>query len=183
MATTKWSFDPTHSELGFKIKHLMISNVSGAFKNFDVQVEMDSDDLTTAKIQATASVESIYTNNEHRDTHLRNSDFFEAEKYPEIKFQSTKIEKADEATYNLYGDLTMKDLTKPIQLTVEYSSVAKDPWGNQRAGFVVTGKLNRNDWGIKFNSVLETGGVALAEEVKINGEIQMVKQVATVAAA
>lgn len=183
MATTKWAFDPTHSELGFKIKHLMISNVSGAFKNFDVQVEMENDDLTTAKVLATAAVDSIYTNNEHRDAHLRNSDFFEAEKYPEIKFQSTKIEKVDAATYHLHGDLTMKDVTKPIQLTVEYSSVAKDPWGNQRAGFAISGKLNRNDWGLKYNSVLETGGVALGEEVKIHSEVEMVKQVAATAAA
>ncbi|HYH15079.1 MAG TPA: YceI family protein [Flavisolibacter sp.] len=175
MATNKWEFDPTHSELGFKIKHLMITNVSGSFKKFDVKVETQNDDFTTAKIEARADMSSIYTNNEQRDAHLRNSDFFEVEKYPELIFHSTKVERVDDETYNLYGNLTMKGVTKPVKLNMEYSGLTKDPWGGERAGFVVTGKLNRNDWGITFNGMLETGGVMLSEEVKLNGEIQLVK--------
>src|SRR5688572_689068 len=180
MKTTKWNLDPTHSDLGFKIRHLMIANVSGSFKNFDATVETIGSDFTTARIQATADIHSISTNNEQRDQHLRTSDFFEAEKYPELQFISTKIEKVDHQTFDLYGDLTMKGLTKPVKLSVEYNVIAKDPWGNERAGFVVTGKINRSDWGINFNNIIETGGLALAEEVKINSEIQMVKEKAFV---
>jgi polyisoprenoid-binding protein YceI len=176
MATTKWVFDPSHSELTFKIKHLMITNVSGSFNNFDVQVETQNDDFSTARIQATAEMSSISTNNEQRDQHLRNADFFEVEKYPELKFESTKVEKVDNETFYLYGDLTMKGITRPVKLHVEYSGLAKDLWGNEKAGFVVSGKINRSDWGISFNGVLETGGLMLGEEVKINSEIQLVKQ-------
>lgn len=175
MATTKWELDPTHSELGFKIKHLMISNVSGSFKKFEVNVETQNDDFSTAKIVARANMSSIYTNNEQRDAHLRNSDFFEVEKYPELVFQSTRVEKVDDETFHLYGDLTMKGVTKPVKLSVEYSGLTKDPWGGERVGFVVTGKIKRGDWGINFNGVLETGGVMLGEEVKLNSEIQLVK--------
>src|SRR5437764_1135378 len=182
MSITKWAFDPTHSELGFKIKHLMITNVSGSFKTFQVEVNTDGDDFTTAQIVATADMGSINTNNEQRDAHLRNADFFEAEKYPELLFRSTKVESVDGETFNLYGDLTMKGITKPVKLTVEHSGLTKDPWGGERTGFVITGKINRSDWGIAFNGVLETGGLMLGEEVKINSEVQLVKQAAIVAA-
>lgn len=182
MATTTWAFDPTHSELGFKIKHLMISNVSGSFKKFEVKVETESDDFTTAQILAKADMSSIYTNNDQRDAHLRNSDFFEVEKYPELVFESTKVEKVNDDTFNLYGDLTMKGITKPVKLQAEYSGLTKDPWGGERVGFVITGKINRSEWGVTFNGVLETGGVMLGEEVKINSEVQLVKAPAAVAA-
>jgi polyisoprenoid-binding protein YceI len=182
MATTKWVLDPTHSELGFKIKHLMISNVSGSFKSFQADVETDGTDFSSAKVQLSANMASISTNNEQRDAHLRNADFFEVEKHPELKFTSTKMEKVDDDTYTLYGDLTLKGVTKPVKLNVEYNGVTKDPWGGERAGFVVTGKIKRTDWGVTFNAALETGGVMLGEEVKLNGEIQLVKQVAEVAA-
>lgn len=176
MAKTKWLLDPTHSELQFKIKHLMISNVSGALKNFQVEVETEEEDFSTAKIRLAAEMDSISTNNEQRDAHLRNSDFFEVEKYPELKFKSTKIEKTDSDIFALHGELTLKGITKPVKLNVEFNGTAKDPWGGERAGFVVTGKINRADWGISFNSALETGGVVLGEEVKISSEIELVKQ-------
>ena len=182
MATTKWVLDPTHSELGFKIKHLMISNVSGSFKNFQVVAETEGEDFSSAKIKAKVEMNSVYTNNPQRDEHLHNSDFFEVEKFPELEFKSTKIQKAGNGTFDLYGDLTMKGVTKPVKLTVEYSGVAKDPWGGERAGFAVTGKIKRSDWGVTFNAALETGGVVLGEEVKINSEIQLVKQAVAVAA-
>lgn len=175
MAITKWELDPTHSELGFKIKHLMITNVSGVFKKFDVKVETENEDFSTAQITASADMRSIHTNNEQRDAHLRTSDFFEADTYPELVFQSTRVEKVDDDTYNLYGDLTMKGVTKPVKLNVEYGGLTKDPWGGERVGFVVTGKIKRGDWGINFNGVLETGGLMLGEEVKLNSEIQLVK--------
>jgi polyisoprenoid-binding protein YceI len=182
MATTNWSFDPTHSELGFKIKHLMITNVSGSFKNFQVNMQTEGDDFTTAQIVAKADMHSINTNNEQRDAHLRNTDFFEADTYPELVFQSTRIEKVDEETFYLHGDLTLKGITKPVTLTVEHSGLTKDPWGGERTGFVVSGKIKRSEWGINFNGVLETGGVMLGEEVKIHSEIQLVKATTAVAA-
>ena len=182
MAQTKWILDSTHSELGFKIKHLMITNVSGSFKNFKAEVDTEETDFSTAQINLSAEMASITTNNEQRDAHLLNSDFFEVEKYPELKFKSTKLEKIDSDTYSLFGKLTMKGVTKPVRLSVEYNGLSKDPWGGERAGFVVTGKINRSDWGVNFNGVLETGGVMLSEEVRINGEIQLVKQAVSVAA-
>ncbi len=177
MATTKWSLDPTHSEIGFKIKHLMISNVSGNFNKFAVEVETNGDDFSNAKITASVDVSSINTNNEQRDQHLKNADFFDTEKSSAITFKSTRIEKTDDENFMLYGDLTIKDTTKPIKLSVDYSGTAKDPWGNIKAGFTINGKINRKDFGISYNAVLETGGVMLGEEVKIVGEIQLVKQV------
>ena len=181
MANTKWTLDPIHSELGFKIKHLMISNVSGTFKNFSADVLMEGTNFLTANIRLSVDVTSIFTNNEQRDAHLRTSDFLEAEKYPELRFQSTKIVKVDDETFTLHGDLTLKGITKPVQLNVEYNGVTKDPWGGERAGFLVTGKIKRADWGVNYNGVLETGGVVLGEEVKISSEIQLVKQTVKVA--
>lgn len=175
MTKTKWSLDTTHSDLSFKIRHLMITNVTGQFTKFDVNAEADEHDFTAATISASIEVASINTNNEQRDAHLRTGDFFEAEKYPKISFKSTEIKKMDDL-FELTGDLTIKDVSKPVQLIVEYSDIIKDPYGQTKAGFSFTGKLNRKDWGINFNAALETGGVMLGEEVKISGEIQLVKQ-------
>ena len=177
MAKTKWSLDPTHSELGFKIRHLMITNVSGNFKKFSIEVETDNDDFASAKVQASIDIDSINTNNEQRDIHLRNADFFEVTSHPTADFKSTKIVKTGDDTFDLYGDLTIKGITKAIRLSLEYSGNAKDPWGNLKAGFAITGRINRKDFGITFNSPLETGGVALGDEIKVIGEIQLVKQV------
>lgn len=182
MATTQWALDPTHSDLGFKIKHLMITNVSGTFKNFQVEMETDGEDLKTAKIIASADMSSINTNNEQRDTHLRTADFFETDKYPQLLFRSTALNRMDDENFQLLGELTLKGITKPVKLNVEYSGTTKDPWGGERAGFVVTGKISRSEFGVTFNTVLETGGVALSDEVKIHSEIQLVKQAVSVAA-
>lgn len=182
MAKTKWNLDLTHSELGFRIKHLMISHVPGSFRNFHAEVETEGDDFSSAEIRLTADISSISTSNEQRDQHLRNSDFFEAEKYPQLVFQSTKIEKESDDTLNLYGDLTMKGVSRPVKLNVDFNGITRDPWGGERAGFSVTGKLNRSDWGIQFNGTLETGGLMLGEEVKLQAEIQVVKQAVAVAA-
>jgi len=182
MKTTKWVLDPTHSELSFKIRHLMISNVSGSIKDFQVSAETRDDDFSTAQISVVGDMASVSTNQEQRDTHLRTADFFEVEKHPQFQFKSTRIEKAGDGTFALYGDLTLKGITKPVQLNVEFNGIAKDPWGNQKAGFLITGRINRSEWGVNFNGVLETGGVMLSDEIKINSEIQMVKQVAPVPA-
>ena len=178
MATTQWTLDATHSELNFKIRHLMITNVSGSFTDFTVDVTTDGDDFSTAQIGARIKMDSINTNNQQRDHHLRASDFFDAANHPEMIFKSTRVEKRSNDEFLLHGDLTMKGTTQPVQLNVEFGGITKDPWGSERAGFTVTGKINRSAWGVSFNSVLETGGVALGEEVKIASEIQLVKQVA-----
>ena len=176
--TTKWALDPAHSELGFKIKHLMISTVTGVFTDFSVKTETTGDDFSDAVIDAEVSVASINTKNSMRDDHLRTADFFEAEVHPKILFRSTKFEKLEDGSFNLVGDLTIRNVSQPIKLSVEYNGLAKDPWGNIKAGFAFEGKINRKDFGINYNAALETGGVLLSEEVKIFGEIQLVKQVA-----
>ena len=175
-STTKWVLDPTHSEIGFKIKHLMITNVSGNFNKFEVKAETVEDDFTKAKINVDIEVESINTNNSQRDQHLRTADFFEAEKYPNITFRSNKVEKLDDENYTISGNLTIKETTKPVKLALEYGGITKDPYGNVKAGFSLSGKINRHDFGVSYNAVLETGGVALGEDIKIHGEIQLVKQ-------
>ncbi|MGB7786453.1 MAG: YceI family protein [Salinimicrobium sp.] len=176
MSKTKWVLDPTHSELGFKIRHLMISNVTGKFKEFDASAETEGDDFSTAHLKANVKVETIDTNNKDRDAHLRNADFFEVESYPEMQFESTGVEKVDDDTFNIHGNLTIKDTTKPVKLVSEYNGIVKDPYGNTKAGFSLTGKINRKDWGINYNAALETGGVMLGDELKIQGEVQLVKQ-------
>lgn len=175
-ATTKWVLDPTHTEIGFKAKHLMITTVSGKFEKFEGVVETEGDDLSTAKISFVAETNSINTANEQRDGHLKSAEFFDAEKFPQLKFVSTKFEKVDDENYKLYGDLTVRDVTKAVQLSIEYSGTAQDPWGNTKAGFVLSGKINRKDWGLNWNVGLETGGVLVSEEIKLNCEVQLVKQ-------
>lgn len=176
MTTTKWTLDPTHSELGFKIKHLMITNVSGQFTKFEASAESPNEDFSRATINATIDVASINTNNPQRDEHLRTADFFQADQYPHIIFKSTAVEKIDNDNLRIHGNLTIKETTKPITIDAEYSGISTDPWGNVKAGFSLNGKLNRKDFGINYNATLETGGVLLGEDLKITGEIQLVKQ-------
>ncbi|MET0463364.1 MAG: YceI family protein [Chitinophagaceae bacterium] len=176
MATTKWILDPVHSELGFRIKHLMITNLSGSFNSFQVEATTTDDDFSTGAIAVTVDMSSINTNNQQRDAHLRNSDFFEVDKHPELKFTSSKIVKEDDDTFVLHGELTLKGISNPVKLDVEYNGITKDPWGSERAGFSVSGKIKRSDWGVSFNGPLETGGMILGEEVKILAEIQLVKE-------
>lgn len=176
IATTKWALDPTHSDLGFKIKHLMITNVTGQFTKFDVSATSEDDDFDSLEITAAIDVASINTNNEQRDVHLKTGDFFETEKYPQILFKSTGVNKVSDDELELTGDLTIKGITKPVKLAVEYSGIIKDPYGQSKAGFSFTTKIHRKDWGVNFNAALETGGVMLGEDVKVNGEIQLIKQ-------
>ena len=170
---TNWNFDPSHSELEFKIRHMMISNVKGRFEKFTA--EMNGDSLENAVVTATIDTASISTNNAERDTHLKSADFFDAETYPNLSFKSTSIKK-DGDDYKVTGDLTMRDITKEIVLDVEYGGLSKDPWGNEKAGYSFSTKLNRKDWGLNWNAALETGGLMVSEEVKINGEVQFVKK-------
>mgnify|MGYP000947950639 CR=1 FL=1 len=175
MSTSKWAFDASHSELGFKIKHLMISTVSGLFSGFNVDLNSSNDDFTDATVNVTIDVATINTKNAQRDGHLLTTDFFETEKYPNITYQSTRFEKTGDAEYILHGNLTIKEVTQPIDVKVEFNGLAKDPWGNIKAGFTISGKINRKDFGLNWNAALETGGVMVSEEVRINSEIQLVK--------
>ena len=176
MSTTKWSIDPTHSEIGFKVKHMMFTNVSGSFQKFDASIETEDDNFENAKIEFTGDVDSITTGNADRDTHLLSPDFFDAEKFPKLTFSASSFKKQNEGEYELKGDLTLHGVTKPVKLDVEFGGLAKDPWGNVKAGMSISGKINRKDWGLNWNSALEAGGVLVGEEVKLNIELQFVKQ-------
>lgn len=182
MKRTKWALDPTHSEIQFKVKHLMISKVTGHFQKFDATVETEGDDLTTAKVSFTADVNSISTNNEQRDAHLRTGDFFDAENHSQLSFVSGRLEKIDGEHYKLYGTLTMRGVSKNVVLDVEFGGMIQDPWGNARVGFTVTGKINRKDYGVSFSMVSETGGVLLGEDVSIQVQTEFVKIAEPVAA-
>lgn len=173
---TKWNLDPAHSEVTFKVKHMMITNVSGSFENFSVDAATEGNDFTTAKINFTADLSSINTGNKDRDNHLRSADFFNAEAHPQIKFVSTKVEKKDDENFILHGNLTIRDVSKPARFDVEFGGIGKDPWGNEKAGFTITGKINRTDFGLNWNAALETGGVLVGEEVKLQAEIQVIRQ-------
>jgi polyisoprenoid-binding protein YceI len=182
MATTKWVLDPTHAEIQFKVKHLMISTVTGSFREFEGEVETTGDDFTTAKARFSAPIRSISTNNEQRDAHLLAGDFFDAENHPNLTFVSDRLEPVDDENYKVYGTLTIRGVSKPVVLDAELGGVAKDPWGNTRAGFTVTGKINRQDFGVSFSAVTETGGVMLGNEVKLIASVQFVKQLEPVTA-
>jgi polyisoprenoid-binding protein YceI len=175
MATTKWVLDPTHSELQFKVKHLMITTVTGSFQDFTAELTTEDDSFENATSSFTAKVASITTGNTDRDGHLKTGDFFDAEQFPTISFVSTAFTKSGD-DYKLAGDLTIKSVTKPVVLNVEHGGTATDPWGNLKAGFTLNGKINRGDFGLTYNAALETGGVMLSDEVRILGELQFTKQ-------
>jgi polyisoprenoid-binding protein YceI len=174
---TKWTIDPTHSEVIFKVKHLMITNVKGEFRKFAGSITAEGEDFSKASISATIDTSSIFTNEDNRDAHLKGPEFFDVANYPEITFTGTSFKKIDEENYELKGLLTIKDVSKEITLDVEFGGINKDPWGNEKAGFSINGKINRKDWGLNWNAALETGGVLVSDEVKISAEVQFVKQV------
>ena len=177
MATkTKWTIDPSHSEIAFKVKHLMIVNVKGVFTEYNASIYTNGDDFTTAEFDFWMNPNSLKTNDEKRDAHLRSADFFDTEHHKEITFRSNTIEKTGEDEYELWGDLTIKGITKKIKLNVEFGGIQKDPWGGERAGFTITGKVNRKDWELNWNAVLESGGVLVGDNVNIACEVELVKQ-------
>jgi polyisoprenoid-binding protein YceI len=176
MATTKWVLDPAHSEIQFKVKHMMISTVTGQFMKFDGTTETEDEDFSKAKATVTVDADSITTNNEQRDGHMRSPEFFDPAKFPQIKFVSTKLEKVDNDSFTVYGDLTIRDVTKSVKLDTEFGGIAKDPWGNIRAGFTVTGKINRKEFGLVWHAVTETGGIVLADDVRIHVGLEFIKQ-------
>lgn len=173
---TKWVVDPTHSEIVFKVKHLMITNVKGEFRKFDASILSEGTDFNKAKVKANIDASSIFTNSPDRDAHLQSADFFDAAKYNELSFEGTSFTKLDDENYQLKGILTIKDVSKEITFDVEFGGLIMDPYGNEKAGFSLNGKINRKDWGLNWNAALEAGGVMVSEEVRINAEVQFVKQ-------
>jgi polyisoprenoid-binding protein YceI len=172
---TKWAIDPAHSKVGFKVKHLMISNVQGYIREFDAQVTTTGNDFSSAVISVSLNSASIDTEVPDRDTHLRSADFLDAVNHPKIAFNGTKVKDLGDNMYELTGNLDIKGITKPVVLSVEYGGLVTDPWGNTKAGFTVSGKINRKDWGLNWNAALEAGGVLVGEEIRISCDIELAK--------
>lgn len=175
-AQTKWSFDKSHSEIGFSVSHMVISDVEGQFHDYEGTVETNGDNWENAKVNFTINVASIDTDNEDRDKHLRSDDFFNAEKYPHITFVSKSMKKVGENKYELTGDFTMLDVTKEVTLNVTHRGTVTDPWGNTRAGFKIEGSVDRMDYGIKWDKTLDTGGLVAGNEVTFKINVELIKQ-------
>ena len=173
---TKWIIDASHSEISFKVKHLMITNVKGVFKEFGASIYTTGEDFMTSEIDFFMNAATIDTRDAKRDEHLKSADFFDVENYKEITFVGNSYDKVDDdGSYELYGDLTIKGITKQVKLDVEFGGVMIDPWGNEKAGFTINGKINRKDWGLVWNTALESGGVLVGEDVRISCELELLK--------
>lgn len=171
-----WKIDPAHSEIQFKVKHLMITTVTGYFRKFDLEVETETDDFTTAgRIEFTADVDSVDTNNQQRDTHLKSPDFFNADEHGQLKFVGRKYE-ANGDSARLHGDLSIRGVTKPITLNVDFAGLVVDPYGQTKAGFTINGKVSRKEFGLTWNAVTEAGQVVVSDDIRLQCEIQLVKQ-------
>lgn len=175
MAKTKWAVDPAHSSVDFSIKHMMIANVKGSFNSFDAEITADPTDLTTADITFNIALSSVDTRNEDRDNHLRSADFFDVENHPQMTFTSTGIVSKGDDEYDVTGNLTIHGVTKTETFAVTYEGSGKDPWGNEKVGFTAAGAIKRSDYGLTWNSALETGGVLVGDKVKIDLQIQAAK--------
>lgn len=171
----KWILDPTHSEIQFKVKHLVISTVTGTFKSFDASLVTQSEDFTDAEIEFSIATDSIDTNQADRDNHLKSADFFDAEHFPAIKFKSTSFSK-DGDEYVLKGDITVKDVTRPIKFNVEFGGQATDFYNNEKAGFELTGKISRKEFGLTWSAVTEAGAIVVGDDIKLSGSVQFIKQ-------
>lgn len=172
-----WVIDSSHSTIQFSVKHLGISTVRGVFEKFTGTVDADEQNPTAASVEVQIDAASINTRDEKRDGHLRSPDFFDAETYPYITFKSTRVEQIDGSNGKLHGELTIKDITKPVVLNFEFAGLAKSPWGSTSAGFSAETKINRKDWNLNWNVALEAGGWLVGEEVKIAIELELIKQV------
>ncbi len=175
-AQNNWAFDVAHSSVNFTVSHMVISEVDGRFDKFEGSVSNLKDDFSDAKIEFTIDVASVNTGDEKRDTHLKNVDFFDAEKFPKMKFASKSMKIVSGNKYKLTGSFTMHGVTKDVTLDAKYGGTIKDPWGNTKAGFKITGVLNRTDWGLKYNSVMEAGGLMIGEEIEITCKIELIKK-------
>lgn len=177
-----WQIDYAHSEINFMVRHMMISKVRGGFNEWSGTVNFDPENPTNTTVDVTVQLTSVTTGEQQRDDHLRSPDFFDVATYPEMRFKSTKVEQDDVDEGLLYGELTIRGITKPVVLDVEYAGQAKSPWGSTSAGFSASASINRKDWGLTWNQALETGGVLVGEKINISIELELVQQVEAVAA-
>jgi polyisoprenoid-binding protein YceI len=175
MNTTKWTIDPTHSEIGFKVKHMMFTNVSGKFDRYEGEFLTNGDNFDNAEVSFSADIDSINTGNADRDKHLRSADFFDGDANPKLTFRSSSVVKQSDGNYEISGDLTLRGVTRFVRLDAEFGGLMTDPWGNAKAAWSISGKINRKDWGLNWNAALETGGVLVSEEVRLGIELQLVK--------
>ncbi len=173
---TQWAIDPTHSEVQFKVKHLMVSTVTGLFTHYEGTLTMNGDDFEDATIAFSADVASITTGNEQRDGHLKSADFFDAENFPKLTFTSTSMKKTGDDSYELTGDLTIRGVTKPVTLKAEYGGQMQDFYGQTKAGFEVNGTVKRKEFGLSWDAVTEAGGVVVSDDVRLVMNIQVTKQ-------
>lgn len=173
---TTWVIDPSHSEVQFKVKHLMVSTVTGSFGQYEGQLVMAGDDFEDAQISFSAEISSISTNQEQRDTHLKSADFFDADQFPQLTFTSTGMKKTGDDTYALTGDLTLHGVTKPVTLKAEYGGQMEDFYGQTKAGFELTGVIKRKEYGLNWDAVTEAGGVVVSDDVRLIMNIQVIKQ-------
>lgn len=181
MTTKTWNIDQSHSGINFSIRHMVVSKVRGRFTKYSGTLEL-GEELTDSKVEVSIDAASIDTGTAQRDDHLRSADFFDVQKFPELKFRSKRIEKLDEDRYRLLGELTIRDTTREVSLDVEYGGQAKDPWGNQRVGFLAKGSLDRKDFGLGWNQVLEAGGFLVGDRVELELEVQAVHDASSKAA-
>ena len=174
--TARWVFDFSHSRIGFSVKHFGITETEGSFRKFDGNIQTGKDDFSDMQVELQIDTDSVDTNDNQRDGHLKSPDFFETNKFPLIKFKNSRLDLVSKHNYKMYGELTIRDITKPVILDLEYSGlVPKDPFGNTKAGFLISGKINRKEWGITWNAALDHGGVAVSDTVKIFCPIQLLK--------
>lgn len=175
-AQTEWAFDKSHSNVSFSVTHMLISEIEGDFRSFEGKIITEDDSFENAEIFLTVDLNSIDTDNENRDNHLKGDDFFNADKYPEMTFTSNKFNKVNDKNYELWGDLTIRDVTKEVKLDVVMNGIITDPWGNTRAGFKLSGELNRFDYGLKWNNLMDAGGLIVGEIITINANIELIQQ-------
>ena len=176
-----WNIDPTHSEIQFKVKHLVISTVTGYFRSFNGTLKTEGENFEGADVTFEADIDSIDTNNNDRDTHLKSDDFFNAEEFPKLKFESTSFKNTGGDSYELTGNMTIRDTTKEITLDVTHGGTVEDPYGQTKAGFEINGSLNRKEFGLKWNAVTEAGSVVVGDEVKLHMNVQVTEKVAETA--
>jgi polyisoprenoid-binding protein YceI len=173
---TNWKIDTLHSQIGFKVKHMMITNVTGSFDKFDASIDVDDDDFSTAQFAFNANIDSINTGVADRDAHLKSEDFFNAAVHPHLTFKSTGVKKISENDYEIHGDISIRDVTKPIVLKADFGGIVVDPYGQTKTGFSIEGKIKRSEFGLTWSAITEAGSIVVSDEVKLNCEIQFVKQ-------
>lgn len=173
---TTWTVDKSHSKVGFSVSHLVITDVDGFFKDYEAQISSNGDDFSTANVELKVNTSSIFTDNEKRDDHLRSDDFFNSEKYPQMIFKGKSMKKVGDKKYKLIGDFTIRDVTKQVELDVKFNGIVKDPWGNTKAGFKITGEIDRFDYNLKWDKAIEAGSLVVGKDVELVIDLQLVKK-------